>query len=111
MKPFWMVHGEGGREPQKRHETYEAAAAEAERLAVRFPKVVFTVLASDTWHVHRPVESGSYGNPDNDPRAFGSLLGRPEPRRVFGSPLDRSPGRDDTYLVNAARALDSEIPL
>lgn len=41
---FWMVWREGGSSPTYRHQTKEAATAEAERLAKSNPDQVFYVL-------------------------------------------------------------------
>lgn len=65
MKPFWMVFGEGGRAPARKHETRESAAREAERLAMLNPKRTFTVLKAETAHIHRPVETFAYDDPDD----------------------------------------------
>ena len=46
---FWMVYGEGQNSPRFKHETYDAAQTEAERLArsvmrisIRMSRAVFT---------------------------------------------------------------------
>lgn len=41
---FWMVYGKN--EPTHKHLTFEEAKAEAERLASRYPHIVFYVLES-----------------------------------------------------------------
>ena len=65
MKPFWMVHGEGTREPQKRHEARESAVIEAQRLARCNPGRSFTVLRSTHTYVRRDVDVFAHDDPDD----------------------------------------------
>jgi hypothetical protein len=41
---FWMVYGEGQNPPRFKHDTYDAAQTEAERLARAYPGIAFYVL-------------------------------------------------------------------
>lgn len=44
MQKFWMIHGDGCPKPTHRHESIEAALAEARRLAGLHPERAFVVL-------------------------------------------------------------------
>ena len=46
MDKFWMVYLEGGNNPRRKHETYEAAAAEAERLARTERKAAYVLFTA-----------------------------------------------------------------
>jgi hypothetical protein len=45
-EPFWMIYGEGQNSPAVRHENFEAAKRESERLARNNPGIRFFILAT-----------------------------------------------------------------
>lgn len=45
-EPFWMIYGMGQSVPTMKHDTFEAARTEAERLARFNPNIEFFVLQS-----------------------------------------------------------------
>lgn len=69
MKPFWMVFGEGGREPYGRHERREDAVETAKTLATNNPGQTFTLVQPThsyrLTHGQREVDVFTHDDPDD----------------------------------------------
>ena len=51
MEKFWMVYVEDGNPPSSKHDTYEEAVAEVERLARKENKPVYLLIPSKVCRV------------------------------------------------------------